>query len=140
VIVHRVLFTGSRSWGDVASVDKAMQYVQRTFPIGETLIIEGGAPGLDTIAKNRAWEYNMHVCEIHALWGNRGAIAGPSRNAIMLSLTPTLVIAFHWDIVKSRGTKNCVTQALALGIPVKLVKLPRAQAVERPIYREGKPS
>ena len=44
----------------------------------------------------------------------------------MVATKPDFVIAIHRDLAKSKGTKDCVRQALAAGIPVYLVEDERA--------------
>jgi hypothetical protein len=63
------------------------------------------------------------VAEPHlADWKGLGNIAGPERNREMVEAGADLCIALHRSIETSKGTKDCVRQALAAGIPVWLVE------------------
>lgn len=85
-------------------------------------IVEGGADGVDTIAKEVSLELGYSVTEFkvtRADWGRYGKGAGPMRNKKMLDyllsrrtgVGPVLaVIAFHSDLSKSRGTLNMINQ------------------------------
>lgn len=66
-------------------------------------IIEGGASGVDKIAKQFAQSKNISVIEMAADWKAYGRAAGPIRNEQMVRLCDQCLIL--WD-GKSRGTKN----------------------------------
>lgn len=84
------------------------------------IVIAGKAPGVDTLAVEVARAKGLRTVEIPAEWDRLGKRAGPIRNSEMLSLNPHIVLAFHDNIDASRGTKNCVEQAKAKGLTVKL--------------------
>ncbi len=123
-----VLVCGGRTYGmertDSGQLTKAAQH-QRTL-IGQrlaqlppgTIIIEGGAPGADLIARETAQALGLHCAEVAALWGSYGRSAGHRRNQAMLDLRPELVIAFPGGA----GTANCVFQARQRGIRVEEVR------------------
>jgi hypothetical protein len=71
------------------------------------IIIEGGATGADRLAWRWATSHGICVATVPALWSIHGPAAGPIRNAAMLALSPTLVIAFPGG----RGTANMIKQA-----------------------------
>jgi len=50
-----------------------------------------------------------------------GNIAGPARNREMVESGADLCIALHRTLETSRGTRDCIKQALAAGIPVWLI-------------------
>ena len=54
-------------------------------------------------------------------WTKFGTKAGPIRNREMLDLQPDLVIAFHRNLKKSKGTIDTVMEANRRGIPVWLI-------------------
>ena len=85
----------------------------------ETIVVEGGARGVDLWARHAAQARGLHVAEVKALW-ERGRSAGHKRNAAMLRLGVTMVVAF-WD-GKSPGTKGMIERACAAGIPVSLYR------------------
>ena len=51
-----------------------------------------------------------------------GNLALPVRNKEMVDAGADLCIALHRTLATSKGTKNCVRQALAAGIPVYLIE------------------
>ncbi len=80
-----------------------------------TIIIHGGATGVDSIATHWGMENNVNVVIYQADWKSLGKHAGPIRNGKMLVLgKPDLVLAFPGSL----GTADMVRQALAAGVPV----------------------
>ena len=77
------------------------------------MVIEGGAAGADTLAKEIAQEAGVEYKEYPAQWNKHGKNAGPIRNQIMLNDNPDIeiVYAFHDHISESRGTKDMVARA-----------------------------
>ena len=59
-------------------------------------------------------------------WKGLGNIAGPARNREMVEAGADLCVALHRRLEASKGTKDCVRQALAAGIPVYLIEDERA--------------
>ncbi len=51
-------------------------------------------------------------------WKGLGNVAGPARNREMVEAGADLCIALHRSIEASKGTKDCMRQALAAGIAV----------------------
>jgi hypothetical protein len=87
--------------------------------LAPTTIIHGGASGADALASECCLRLGV-PCEVYkAKWSVYGKAAGPIRNAVMIATKPDLVVAF-WD-GRSRGTLDCMTQARAAGIAVKVV-------------------
>lgn len=112
-----VLICGSRDWTDPTDIQ---EYVWQHLGPAGFVVVTGGAPGVDSIAARVCRREGIHVAEVRALWNVYDRAAGPKRNAAMLALRPSRVVAFHPDIRKSRGTRNCIRQAQDLGIPVRL--------------------
>lgn len=81
-----------------------------------TLVIVGGAPGVDTWAEEAAVERGLPVKVMRADW-RLGRQAGYVRNTAMLNEGPGLVIAY-WDGL-SRGTVHTVTEAIRRSIQVE---------------------
>ena len=86
------------------------------------IVVEGGAKGADSLAKKVANKLGIEVREYPAEWDKYGRAAGPIRNQEMLGEKPDLVLAFHSNIEKSKGTKNMITLARRQGVHVKLVE------------------
>jgi hypothetical protein len=123
--IYKILICGGTGWGRAAPIKRELKRRLRDLKAGrldakEIVVIEGKAPGADSIAGEMAKELNIHVCEVGALWDTRYRGAGPQRNSIMLALEPHEVWAFHTDLKKSKGTKDTVTKARKAGIPTKV--------------------
>jgi hypothetical protein len=59
-------------------------------------------------------------------WKGLGNVAGPQRNREMVKAGADLCIALHRSIETSKGTKDCIRQALAADVPVYLIEDERA--------------
>jgi len=115
----KVLVCGDRNWTDEETIRKELSRL----PKGSA-IIHGASRGADGIAGRVAIELRFGVMAFPADWQKFGKAAGPIRNRRMLiEGRPELVLAFHNDISRSKGTKDTVEQARALGIPVKVVRV-----------------
>lgn len=107
----RVLICGSREWTDRDAIKKE---VLRLKP---SVIIEGGARGADTLAREVGVELGILVRTFLADWKTYGRAAGPIRNTRMLvEGKPDLVLAFHKYLAESKGTQNMVKQAKKAGV------------------------
>lgn len=129
--VYRVLVTGSRAWDNPRPIEIVMRKLVAQYGIGRLIVIEGGAPGVDTLTRKVCEDLHVHCLEMKALWNFHQRGAGPVRNNMMLSLEPDLVIAFHWDLNDSKGTKDCYEKAKKLGIKTVHIKVPRTKAITR---------
>lgn len=116
--MRRILVCGSRDYSDYEEMEKKL----RDFLNSDTIIIEGGAPGADSLAATIADDYKVHYAQVDAQWHNFGNAAGPLRNAAMLALEPEIVFAFYTNYNKSRGTANMVKQAKKAGVRVVEIK------------------
>lgn len=81
------------------------------------VIIHGGAPGVDQsfagVCRHAKITAEAHV----AGWTGLGNPAGPKCNQGMVESGPDLCIAFHLTLATSKGTKDCIRQAVAARIP-----------------------
>jgi hypothetical protein len=69
------------------------------------------------VCRHLAIKAEPHV----AKWRSLGNIAGPARNKQMVESGADMCIALHRTLAQSKGTKDCVRQALAAGIPVYFI-------------------
>lgn len=128
-----VLVCGDRFWGRVEAApegryasnascfDTMRSVLEFVKAVGFDVIIEGEAPGADTMSREIGTALGFEVIKEPADWKRYKGFAGPVRNAKMLTFSPSLVVAFHNDISQSRGTANMIGQAKDIGIPVVLV-------------------
>lgn len=111
-----VLVCGDRDWDDRETVRKWL----KRLPSG-THVIHGACRGADLQAAEVAEELGFTTQGYPADWEKHGKAAGPLRNREMLDLKPDMVIAFHKNLKKSRGTLDCVLEANRRGIRVELI-------------------
>ena len=124
----RVLITGDRNWTEYAPVFRVLDILHELHP--DAIIVEGGAPGADTIA-GEIWTKlsSVYCLEVHkADWGKHGRSAGPIRNRFMVKESQRraeldghrleYAVAFHHDLLHSRGTRDMVSVLESAGIPV----------------------
>jgi len=126
----RVLCCGDRNWSSFNIIRRELEKLPK-----DTEIIQGCANGADTMSAKIAKvlglklvssKDNNTVINKHgfpANWNKYGKAAGPIRNKQMLDEgKPDIVLAFHTNIEKSKGTKNMIEQAKKRGIKVLLIK------------------
>ncbi len=107
----KILCCGDRNWTNKERIKEVLIGYPK-----DTTIIEGEADGADKLSKEVAKELGFTVIEVPANWKKYGKAAGPIRNKEMLDLLPDEVFGFHNNIMESKGTKNCITQARQRGI------------------------
>ncbi len=110
----KVLVTGSRKWTDYDAIYNRLAELPK-----DTIIIEGGANGADTLARTAAYRLKLDRVRCKAKWDVHGRAAGTIRNRMMLNLKPDLVLGFRID--QSGGTTDCLDEAKRRGIPVEVV-------------------
>lgn len=109
----RVLVCGGRLFDDYGYVFASLTRAHKQF--GFSVLIQGGARGADTFARNWAYTSKVPQLEFPADWDTHGKSAGPIRNQQMIREgKPDLVIAFPGG----NGTANMIQQARAAGIRV----------------------
>lgn len=113
----KVLVTGDRNWTDINPIMRELYSLPK-----DAIIIHGGARGVDSLAGLAAKQLGLEVRVYPAKWEIYGKSAGYIRNQEMLDAEePDLVLAFHPDLSKSRGTKDMVNRAMLQGLPVKII-------------------
>jgi len=114
----KIIVCGDREWTNQGVIDRELEALAIEFP--KLTIIEGCARGADSMAESWADWYEVPIIHRPADWDRYGKAAGPIRNRAMLDEGPDLVVAFHRNLNKSRGTRNMVEIARAAGVPVRL--------------------
>lgn len=125
----RIQITGDRDWKDYDIVLKTLA----SFGPGPHVVVEGEAEGADKISAWAARELGHEVEPHPARWYRidpktgkeyffKGA--GPERNIEMLETKrPDIVLAFHNNILRSKGTRHMVTSSIQRGFRTNLVTL-----------------
>jgi copper homeostasis protein CutC len=119
--IVRVLTTGDRSWYCPDLADQIVARLIKQYG-PNVVIVHGAAAGVDASFAEAADEAGIEHEPRPARWNELGRKAGPVRNAAMVAAGADLCIALHRSIEASKGTKDCVRQALAAGIPVYLIE------------------
>ncbi len=121
----RILVTGDRHWNCTDLAERVVnRLLARYGP--DMVIIHGGACGVDEAFAKACRKLGV-VAEPHlADSKGLGNVAGPARNRAMVRSGADMCIAVHGSLATSKGTKDCVRQALAAGIPVFLIEDDRA--------------
>jgi len=107
----RVIIAGSRWLDSRFLVERALD--ASGFPI--SVVISGGARGVDRQAENWAVDNDVPLLIYHADWENLGKKAGVIRNLQMAQEGDALVAV--WDGA-SRGTKDMISKAKKRGLKV----------------------
>lgn len=139
IITDAAVITGSRDWEDGQKPDHDQERVKHNWIVirdsfiehlpPDTLIITGGARGVDRIAYDVAGHYHYPRL-LMPYFGHWGKFGGPMRNGAMLALALGLkaqygarirVMAYHDEhpdkLKKGSGTRDCWMQAQTLAIP-----------------------
>jgi hypothetical protein len=106
-----VLFCGSREWTDRDRIRRDLE----SLPEG-SVVIEGGAPGADRIARQEAQKLGIHVATVNALWDYYDKPAGYRRNEAMARLEPDYCYAYP---LGGPGTAQMIQLAEDNCIPVR---------------------
>ena len=114
-----VLVTGDRDWNNYDSIRTELEKL----PSGSA-VVHGACRGADRIAGEIAEELGLEPRPYPADWRRYRGGAGPIRNQQMLDEEPeiSLVLAFHPDLTKSKGTKDMVERSEKAGKPVRRIK------------------
>ena len=116
---RRILVTGSRDWKGSQGIRVIMRALRKEPSKSE--LIEGEADGVDKMSRLVAECLGWRIYPVRADWKRYGLAAGPIRNREMLDMNPDYVYAFHSDIKKSKGTRDCIQEAKKRGIPGELI-------------------
>lgn len=120
--VRKIAVVGCRPTDDPikddATRDAVRAFVDKLDPV-TTVVISGGAAGVDTWAEERARSRNIRVVVIRPNWKKYGRSAGFRRNKEIV-LTADDVAAF-WDGL-TKGTENTIKHAIRLRRPTAVFR------------------
>jgi hypothetical protein len=127
--IYRLIVCGDREWTEAWPIRRELEKLCQE---GEVeLLIHGDARGADTIAGVVGAALGIPIKAMPARWKLHGHGAGPFRNGKMLEKLQEvpkgeerilLVLAYHKDLKRSKGTKHMVGIAQNAGILVKVFK------------------
>ena len=103
-----ILVAGSRNF---VNAERLAKILAENVGADDT-IVEGGAQGVDSMARQWAEARDINVVEIKADWEKYGRAAGPKRNDAMTKFVAEHggKAVFIWD-GESKGTKQCINSA-----------------------------
>jgi hypothetical protein len=122
-VVRKILVTGSRDWSDITTVIETFKNYDKS-----VILVHGDCKGADIICAAVGETLGFEIRSYPADWDTYGKRAGIIRNQLMIDTENKpdepidVCIAFHDELENSKGTKHCVSSALAANIPVIYVK------------------
>ena len=117
-----VTVAGPRDYTNKEFVDKMLEEILSDILAKEVLpihIVEGGAYGVDSLAKLYALQNELPYTEIKADWDKYGRSAGPRRNQKMAEMSDYCIVFFKG----SRGSASMITEALKKNVPVYVISI-----------------
>lgn len=110
-----MLVCGSRTWKDAQAIQDRIAKLP-----SYSVVIEGGAGGADTLAREAAIARGLHVATVKPLYDFFPRKSAPlARNDAMIRMEPDLVIAFQRN--GSSGTQYTINKAKRFDIPVEII-------------------
>jgi hypothetical protein len=116
----RILVTGDSNWPCTELAERIVNRLIGQYGY-DLVIIHGRAAGVDKAFAEACQHFSIKAEPLVADWKGLGNIAGPARNREMVESGADMCIALHRTLETSEGTKDCIRQALAAGIPVYLI-------------------
>lgn len=111
-----VSVSGGRHYTNRRYVNHVLDCIHRETAI--TTLIQGGARGVDTLAREWAEAHSVPTITVPADWARHGRAAGPRRNMrILQEFHPDVVVVFPGGV----GTDHMKRNAIALGFDVLCV-------------------
>lgn len=120
-----LILSGDRKWEKINPIRRELQKLMKEYDV--LIVIHGAAPGADTVGALVADNLMIPIDPVPAEWEKFGPGAGPIRNGRMLNkllkfkADKKMVLAFHPDLTKSKGTKDMVKQARNAGVEAKVI-------------------
>lgn len=117
-----VTVAGPRDYTNKEFVDKMLEEILSDILAKEVLpihIVEGGAYGVDALAKLYALQNKLPYTEVKADWDKYGRSAGPRRNQKMAEMSDYCIVFFKG----SRGSASMIAEALKKNVPVYVISI-----------------
>jgi predicted Rossmann-fold nucleotide-binding protein len=115
----RVVVCGGRDYADRDRLFRELDRLLRR--LKDPIICTGAAKGADALAEQWAYSRMHTVKRFHADWDKYGKSAGPRRNEQMIDFAAERRPAFCVAFPGGPGTADCVRQARAAGLIVRIV-------------------
>lgn len=116
-MTHRILVFGGRDYNNRVIVFSALDMLKEH--LGTFILIEGGAAGADSQAKDWAKFHGQPYAEVTANWDFYKKPAGAIRNSWMTMLQPTRGVGFPGGT----GTADMHAKLVKLKVPIWLPEI-----------------
>lgn len=117
-----ITVAGPRDYTNKKFVDEMLEEILSDILAKEVLpihIVEGGAYGVDALAKLYALQNKLPYTEVKADWDKYGRSAGPRRNQKMAEMSDYCIVFFKG----SRGSASMIAEALKKNVPVYVISI-----------------
>lgn len=128
-----VTVAGPRDYTNKKFVDEMLEEILSDILAKEVLpihIVEGGAYGVDALAKLYALQNKLPYTEVKADWDKYGRSAGPRRNQKMAEMSDYCIVFFKG----SRGSASMIAEALKQNVPVYVISISEKVGIGKKIY------
>lgn len=116
-----IVICGDRNWDDFNAINEFLIKLLSIFNADEITVVHGDCRGADKISGYLAKKLGITVIPEAADWKRYGLGAGPKRNQYMLEKhNPIMVVGFHDNYAKSKGTRDMIERATAQGYITKV--------------------
>lgn len=117
-----VTVAGPRDYTNKKFVDEMLEEILSDILAKEVLpihIVDGGAYGVDALAKLYALQNKLPYTEVKADWDKYGRSAGPRRNQKMAEMSDYCIVFYKG----TRGSASMIAEALKQNVPVYVVSI-----------------
>lgn len=117
-----ITVAGPRDYTNKKFIDEMLEEILSDILAKEVLpihIVEGGAYGVDSLAKLYALQNELPYTEVKADWDKYGRSAGPRRNQKMAEMSDYCIVFFKG----SRGSASMIAEALKQNVPVYVISI-----------------
>ena len=117
-----VTVAGPRDYTNKEFVDEMLEEILSDILAKEVLpihIVEGGAYGVDALAKLYALQNELPYTEVKADWDKYGRSAGPRRNQKMAEMSDYCIVFYKG----TRGSASMIAEALKQNVPVYVISI-----------------
>lgn len=112
-----IIVCGSRNWQWGEAIATVLSLAPKN-----TIVVHGDALGADYLSHLVCTsELGLHPIPVPAQWDKYHRAAGPLRNKQMLTYRPKLVVGFHDQMWKSKGTRSMQKLSEKANTPFYLV-------------------
>lgn len=128
-----VTVAGPRDYTSKEFVDKMLEEILSDILAKDVLpihIVEGGAYGVDALAKLYALQNKLPYTEVKADWDKYGRSAGPRRNQKMAEMSDYCIVFYKG----TRGSTSMITEALKQNVPVYVISISEKVGIGKVIY------